>query len=158
MVSNPGLYTVSSGSTWATAMDSDDGDTSYVYRCCTSPNQAFTVSMDDPAGLQGATIDSVTLHVMARYLNGPWPGGVPYAAGVSIGYQTGTATQWSGSVVLDTSGSYNQVSTLTFTTDSDGGALDLTDINNLQITVKRDTSGPPLLRVTKVWAEVVYTN
>ena len=158
MVSNPGVYSVSSGSTWATAMDSDDGDMSYIYLCCTSPGKMFTVSMDDPAGLQGATIDSVTLHVMARYLDGPWPNAVPYAAGVSIGYQTGSATQWSGSMVLDTSGSYNQVSTLTFTTDSDGGPLDLADINNLQVTVKRDTAGSALLRVTRVWAEVVYTN
>lgn len=158
MVSNPGAYSVSSGATWTSALDSDDGDMSYVYLCCTSPGQSFTVSMDDPVGLQGASINSVTIHVMARYLEGPWPNAVPYAAGGNLGYQTGASTQWSGSVTTDISGSYNQLSTQTFSSDSDGGALDLADINSLQVSIKRETSGSYLLKVTRIWAEVEYTN
>jgi hypothetical protein len=131
---------------------------SYVYLCCTSPGQSFTVSMDDPVGLQGASINSVTIHVMARYLEGPWPNAVPYAAGGNLGYQTGASTQWSGSVTTDISGSYNQLSTQTFSSDSDGGALDLADINSLQVSIKRETSGSYLLKVTRIWAEVEYTN
>lgn len=157
LVANPGVYSVSSGATWAGALDSDDGDMSFVYLCCTSPGQSFTVGMDDPAGLQGATLTGITLHVSARYLAGPWPNAAPLAAGVNIGYQTGAATQWSGSMSLDASGGYSQVSSVTFTADSDGGALDLADLNGLQVSIKRETSGPALLRVTRIWAEVNYT-
>ncbi|MCU7918263.1 MAG: hypothetical protein KZQ95_07870 [Candidatus Thiodiazotropha sp. (ex Epidulcina cf. delphinae)] len=156
-VVNAGAYTPNTGSTWASALDSDDGDASYVKLCCTSPSQTFTVSMDDPVGLGGTTIQAVTIHISARYLAGPWPGAVPYLANVDVGYKTGTSTTWSGSVALDTSGNYNQVISQTFTTDSDGGPLDLADIDNLQITVKRQTSGPPLLRVTEIRAEVDFT-
>ncbi|MEJ2395962.1 MAG: hypothetical protein P8Z77_14615 [Candidatus Thiodiazotropha sp.] len=138
-------------------MDSDDGDMSYIYRCCAGSSRTFTVSMDDPVGLQGATITSVTLYVSARYLSSPSPSATPRAGGVSVGYQTGTAIQWSASVTTDTSGEYNLISTQTFTTDSDGGTLDLADIGNLQVSIKRDLGGPPELRVTEIRAEVEYT-
>ncbi len=157
MVSNDGAYTVSSGSTWATAMDSDDGDMSYVYRCCSAPGLAFTMNMDDPAGLQGATIESLTIHVMVRYLAGPWPNAVPHAGGVQVGFKTGTNTLWSASQMTDTSGDYNLISSQTYTTDSDGGPLELADLNNMSISIRRAIAGPPLLRVTRIWSEVVYT-
>jgi hypothetical protein len=157
VVSNPGAYSVSDQSTWATALDSDDGDVSYVYLCCSSPGQSFTVSLDDPAGLEWANIDSVTLHVRARYLEGPWPNAIPYAAGLNMAYQTGSAMQWTGINNTDASGSYNLISSQTFTTDSDGGPLDLSDINNLQVSIKREIAGSYLLRITEIWAEVVYS-
>jgi hypothetical protein len=157
MVSNPGAYAVSNYSTWATALDSNDGDVSYVYLCCTSPGQSFTMSMDDPTGLEWATIESVTIHVTARYLEGPWPNALPYAAGVNIGYQTGSATRWSGSQMTDTSGDYKLLSSQTFTTDSDGGPLDLSDIDNLQVTVRREIAGSYLLRITQIRVEVEYS-
>jgi hypothetical protein len=94
---------------------------------------------------------------MARYLDGPWPSAVPYAAGVDLGYRSGTATIWSGSQMTDTSGGYSLISSPTYTTDSDGGPLDLTDLNNMSVTIKRATSGSPQLRITRVWAEVVYS-
>jgi hypothetical protein len=157
IMSNDGAYSVSNGSTWATALDSEDGDMSYVYRCCAGPGLAFTMNMDDPAGLQGATIESLTIHVSARYLDGPWPNAVPNAGGVEIGYSAGATTLWSASQMTDTSGDYNLISSQTYTTDSDGGALDLADLNNLSIGIRRATAGPPLLRITRIWAEVVYT-
>lgn len=157
MVSNPELFEVSPSSSWATAMDSDDGDMSYIYRCCGRSGKTFTVSMDDPVGLDGATITRVTLYVSARYLSSPSPTATPYAAGVDVGYQTGAATQWNGSVTTDTSGAYNIISSQSFTTDSDGGPLDLADIDNLQVSIKRAQGGPPQLRVTEIRAEVEYT-
>ncbi len=157
MVSNPALFEVSASSSWATAMDSNDGDMSYVYRCCGRSGSTFSVGMDDPVGLAGATITGVTLHVSARYLSSPSPTATPRAGGVSVGYQTGASIQWSGSVTTDTSGEYNTISSQQFTTDSDGGPLDLTDIENLQVSIRRDLGGPPELRVTEIRAEVEYT-
>jgi hypothetical protein len=113
--------------------------------------------MDDPGGLSGATIQSLTFHVYARYVDGPWPGSVPVAGNLNIGYKTGTSTVWKGSTAVDDSGSYNLVSSATYTTDSDGGSLDLSDIDGLQIAVQRNNAGSSQLRVTEVYVEVVYT-
>jgi hypothetical protein len=112
--------------------------------------------MDYPVGLEGATISSVTLHVKARYLEGPWPNALPYAGWVVVGYKTGTATQWDGALTTNTSDGFNLISSRKFTTDSDGGALDLSDINNLQVTIRREVAGPALLRVTEIRVEVEY--
>jgi hypothetical protein len=152
-----GAFLPSSGTTWASALDSNDGDTSHVYLCCSAP-QSFTVSMDDPMGLEGATIRAVTIRVLARYLAGPWPGAVPFAGSVVVGYKTGASTLWSAAASTDTSGTYNLISSQRFTSDSDGGALDLADINNLNVVVKRNTAGPPLLRITEIRAEVEFSN
>ncbi len=82
----------------------------------------------------------------------------PYKAwyGVNIGYQTGTAVQWSGGQTLDTTGNYVYLSTQTFTTDSDGGVLEPDDIYNLQVSVRRDLNNASQLMITRVWAEVEY--
>jgi hypothetical protein len=113
--------------------------------------------MDDPVGLDGTTIDNITVYVYARYVAGSWPDAVPYAGNINIGYQTGTTTVWHGNTTTDTSGEYNLIVSNTYTTDSDGGALDLTDIANLQIAVKRSNGGPCQLRITEIYAEVGYT-
>jgi len=158
LVDNGGGFSVTPGSTWADVLDEDDGDASYVYLCCTDPYQSFTVDLDDPVGLQGAVITGVTVHVSARATTGPQQYASPYMAwyGVNIGYQSGTAIQWSGGLTLDRSGNYKQISTQTFTTDSDDGPLDLEDINNLRVSVRRDISGNNQLMVTRIWAEVDY--
>jgi hypothetical protein len=44
----------------------------------------------------------------------------------------------------------------TYVTDSDGGALDVSDIASLQIATKRRTSGAYPLRITQVYAVVTY--
>ena len=156
-VASDGGFSPINGS-WATVLDSNDGDASYVNYCCGPGGQIFYVHMDDlPAGLEAATIDSITIDVYARYLDGAWPGAIPYAGNVDIGYKTGTNTVWKGNTATNTSGAYNLIMSNTYTTDSDGGPLDLTDINNLQIAVKRNTSGPPVLRVTEVYVEIAYT-
>jgi hypothetical protein len=43
-----------------------------------------------------------------------------------------------------------------YATDSDSGALDIADINALQVAIKRLTSGGYPLRITEVYAEVRY--
>lgn len=151
-----GSFLPSANTTWASALDGDDGDTSGVYLCCSSP-QAFTVSMDDPVGLEGTTIRALTVHVVARYLAGPWPNAVPHAGSVTVGYKTGTATRWSPSASTDTSGRYTSISSPRFVVDSDGGTLEPVDIDNLAIVVRRDAAGPPLLRVTEIRVEVEYS-
>ena len=59
--------------------------------------------------------------------------------------------------MTDVSGNYNLISSQTFTTDSDGGPLDLNDINNLQVSIKREISGSYLLRITEIRVEVAYS-
>lgn len=142
-VSSGGFATT--GGSWSNILDNNNGDTSYAYYGAGPGGQIFYVNMDDPTGLGSATINNITIYVYARYLDGPWPGAVPYAGSVNIGYKTGAVTVWKGSVSTDTSGAYNLIISSAYTTDSDGGSLSLSDINNLQIAVKRETYGPPVL-------------
>ncbi len=155
VASNNGFTTA--GGSWADILDNNDGDASYAHACCGPAGQYFYVDLDDPTGLAGATIESITISVYARYLEGQWPGALPYAGNIDIGYRTGTNIIWTGNTVTDTSGNYNLIQSATFTSDSDGGTLDLTDIDNLQITVSRGAFGPPQVRVTQVYAEIVYS-
>lgn len=149
VASNPGSYGVTGGA-WADVLDSNDGDTSYVERCCTGPTVKFWVDMDDPSGLTGATIHSITFHAYVRNTSS--------SDDVNIGYMTdGATTVWEGATTLASSGSYSLISSSAYTTDSAGGALDLTDLNNLQIAVDRIGTGPSGLRVTEVYADIEYT-
>lgn len=143
------------GGTWADVLDSQDADLSYAYFCCSSSGQTFYVDLDD-SGLGAVAVESVTVYVYARYVDGPWPGPSPYAGNVSIGYRTGTATVWETGFSTDTSGGYNLLQSAIYTTDSDGGGLDVTDIDNLQVAVRRNASGSVQLRVTEVYVEVTY--
>jgi hypothetical protein len=149
------FYSKLNGS-WATVLDSNDGDGSYAYKCCGPGIDWFSFDTDDPVGLSGATIDSVTIYAYARYLSGAWPDAIPIAGTVSIGYKTGTSIVWKA-VATDDSGNYNLVVSDTHTVDSDGGALGLDDIMNLQTVIKRSTGGPSLVRVTEVYVVVQYT-
>jgi hypothetical protein len=146
------------GGTWADVLDTNDGDATRVDYCCSSPGQTFYVDMDDPEGLEGATINSIAFYVYARYVASPGPGALPYAGNVDIAYKTGSNTIWEGNTTTDVTGNYNLISSNTYIVDSDGGTLDLADINNLQIAVKRNTSGPPQLNVTEVYAEIDYSS
>lgn len=143
------------GGTWADVLDTNDGDASYVAYCCSSPGQIFYVDLD-PADLTDVSINSIKIHVYARCVDGPWPAPSPVVGNVNIGYKTGTSTVWKGNTSTDNSGSYNLI-TFDANEDSDGGSLDLADVDNLQIAVQRNISGSYQLRVTEVYAEIVYT-
>ena len=136
---------------------SNDGDSSYAVMCCGAGIYNFSVNIDDPVGLTGATINSIKITVVARYLNGQWPNATPYAGGVSIDFKTGTNQKRVLSATTDTSGNYNTIVTSTIVADSDSGVLDVADLINLQIFIRRDVYGPPQLRVTSVWVDVDYT-
>jgi hypothetical protein len=155
--SNPGGYwTVPNSDQWASYLDSNDGNSTYATSNTGSLGAIFSMDIDDPDGLAGTTIQSITFHVYARYVSGWAPNPPAYAGVINIGYKTGTNTVWKGDTSIDSSGNYNLVSSVTYTTDSDGGPLDLTDINNLQIAVQRRTSGGYPLRVTEIYAEITY--
>lgn len=144
------------GGTWATVMDSSDGDLSYV---TSGANMAgdmyyFTMDMEDAAALAPATIQSITITVSARHVLS----GSPYAAYVKVGYKTGTSLVWSGSFVTGTSGNYTEIP-LTYATNSDGGALTPADIDSLQVSVMRgNTNGNNACytRVTEIKVDVTY--
>ena len=142
---------------WATVLDSNDGDGSIAYKCSGPGYDTVYLNMDDPMGLAGATINSITIYVYARYLEGDWPDAAPYAGYIRIGYKTGTSTVWKNNNYIDDSGNYNLVASNTYTVDSDGGMLDLNDIMNLQTVVYRQTGGPRELRVTEVYVVIGYT-
>jgi hypothetical protein len=76
--------------TWANALDSNDGDTSYVWSGGAFYN-TFYVDMDDP-GIGGSpTINSVTVKVVVKNST---------AFNVDIGYKTGTNVIWKGDTHL----------------------------------------------------------
>ena len=75
---------------------------------------------------------------------------------MDVGYNTGGTNKWLGETTTVNGGDY--VYTLiqhTVTTDSDNGALDPTDIDNLQIGVEKSTHSDKM-RVTEVAVEVEY--
>jgi len=120
----------------------------------------FSVNMDDTAGtfLEGATIESIRIYTYARYQAS---GGIPTDGSVDVGYNTGTNTVWNGNTVFawpNWNYSFILVESSVFTTDSDGGPLDTTDIDNLQIYVQRNSKNNVWhMLVTEVYVEVEYT-
>ncbi|MEW6219696.1 MAG: Calx-beta domain-containing protein [Thermodesulfobacteriota bacterium] len=149
LASNPGSYATTGGD-WADVLDSNDGDTTYASRCCTGPTVKFWVDMDDPTGLAGATLNSITFHAAVRNTSSDHS--------VNLGYMTdGASTVWYGSAVVTAGAAYTLLSSAPYTTDSTGGALDLADLNNLQIAVDRIGTGPSALRVTEIYAVIDYT-
>jgi hypothetical protein len=156
MASNSGGYwTVPAGTPWETVLDTNDGDSTYVTSNTGAMGATYYMAIDDPSGLAGATIQSVKVHVLARYVSGWAPDPPAYSGNVKLGYKTGTATQWTGDILVSGS-SYMLVSSDAYALDSDGGGLDLADINNLQVAVQRRLSGGYPLRNTEMYAEVTY--
>jgi len=148
-------FSTPAGGQWGNVLDCHDGDISYVYRSGIAAGFYFTVDMDNTAGLAPATIQSITIHVYAEHLLGT----SPYAAYVQVGYKTGTNLVWGTPYQTDTSGNYNLISA-TYTTNSDGGALTLADLENLQVSVMRgNTNGNNncITRVTEIKVDVTYT-
>ncbi len=154
------------GSTpWESALDSHDGDRSIAYSYSVddvlTKVSVFSVSMDDTTGtfLEGATIESIRIYTYARYHSGG--SGTPTDGSVDLGYNTGTSTVWNGNTVFawpNWDYSYRLVESSVFTTDSDGGPLDTTDIDNLQIYIQRNSKNNVWhLIVTEVYVEVEYS-
>lgn len=142
-------------SSWETDLDSNDGDATRATRCCTGgPTMYyFWVDMDD-FGLPGATIQSMTISVYARYrIQGG--GDTPAVGPVNIGYKTGSYSKWKGTTDTNNSLDYTLIQ-FTATTDSENGALDPTDLDNLQIGVEKSIHSDLELRVTEVAVEVEY--
>ncbi len=152
------------GGDWPDVLDSDDGDATYAI-LLDKPgfDVNFYVAMDD-TGLGSATILDFTIHVVARhtYHGGQAEPKASQPGNIDIGFRTGTGTIWNGTMPLAVSGSeFDYVASQTFTVDSDGGPLDLNDIENLEATVKwfKWYLGTPNwfdLRVTEVYVEVTY--
>ena len=139
-------------------MDTANGDDDYARAWGGSPEETFYVHMDDPdAGvLDSATIDSIIIYARAKII---LTDSTTTSGNICLGYRTasGSATT-SGVYPVLNSGAYNLVGTIVSTTDSDGGALDVTDIEDLELYVKRTTgNGFYQLRVTELWVEVGYT-
>lgn len=154
---NPGGF-ATVGGYWPTVLDVDDGDGTYVHACCGPPGKAVYLEMDDPVGLDGVIIDSVTLYASARFLEGPWPGAVPREGNVRVGFSTGGEIQWTGGLAISASGDYELVASSPFTSDADGEPFDAADIAALIIAVNRSLPGPGQLRVTEAFAVVEFSH
>ncbi len=144
------------GGDWSTVMDVHDSDASYAHRCCGPPVYSCRLAMDDPIGLDNSTVTGITVFAYARYLEGAWPDAAPTTGNVMLGYKTGSAVIWTSAIGTDASGEYNLIFSNTYTADSDGGELDVNDIINLEIPVKRYIGGPLQLRITELFAEIEY--
>ncbi len=146
---------------WESALDSNDGDRSLAYNVNnTETVSVLSVSMDDTAGtfLEGATIESIRIYTYARYISAG--SGIPVDGSIDVGYNTGSSTVWNGNTVFawpNWDYSYILIESSVFTTDSDGGSLDPTDIDNLQIMVQRNSKNNVWqMLVTEVYVEVYY--
>ncbi len=149
--SNPGEWAVAGD--WGTALDANDGN--LAAKGSGPGNNIFYVDMDDPTGLSSsAAILGIRINVLARYIE-PWPPNPTVSGGVEIGYQTGTQSVWKGSTSTGTSG-YTLILSSIYTKNSDGGALDLTDIYNLKLSASRLVSGSSICYIEEVYAEVFY--
>ncbi len=129
------------GGAWADVLDSNDGLTSYASKCGgpgypLNQDSHFIVDMDD-SGLAAVTIQSIEIGVRTKYRTSCGPSSDTSGL-MDICYKTGASTICTEdvSVINDFS-----LYTSTHTTDSDGGDLDVTDIDNLQIDVRRKNAG-----------------
>ncbi|MDH3346750.1 MAG: hypothetical protein OEM02_01430 [Desulfobulbaceae bacterium] len=154
-------FTVKDGTTWATALDTNDYDISYAQACCGGPTKFFYAHLDNPQDMDEDTrIVSVQVTVVARYLETPiLIDPLPIYGDIDIGYKTGSETvievQHSLNAPL---GAYTKVVSEEYFKDSDGGELDIFDINNLQVFVGRNIAGSAQLKVTQVYATIRYNN
>jgi hypothetical protein len=137
---------------WADVLDCNDGDSSYVSKCCgwsgaPGENHSFTVDMDDPVAsdLQGRSIEGINIGVYARYNNG--------SGSINIGYSAGSAGSSMGDTALAESSNY------TFFTQGDtfsSGTVFYSDIEIMDAFVSRTGVSGENLRVTEVYAEVLF--
>jgi hypothetical protein len=106
--------------------------------------------------LNYATITGITVYAYVRYAEGGPNCHEAVTSGVvDIGFrtstaETGTIELWKGNTNVDGSGNYNLISY------SYGGSLVPEHINNLQVFVKRLSSGSSRMRVTEVYVKVDY--
>ncbi len=107
--------------------------------------------MDD-SGFTSETVQQITIGIVAKYTN-PCVTSGTYSGTVGICYTTGTATVCTDVAMT---GDFTTYTTAAYTTDSDGGSLDSSDIDNLQVEIRRRTGGSPNLIVTEVYADVEY--
>jgi hypothetical protein len=152
-------------SSWADDLDDRDlteppvdDSNPHVKRCCTggpTSNYAyFWLDMDD-FNVPGATINSITINVWARHhvLGG---GDNPTTGPVDVGYNTGSGESWLGVTNTQNLGDYAYTLVQhVITQDTEGYDLDPSEIDNLQIGVKRSTHANEM-RVTEVAVEVEY--
>jgi hypothetical protein len=142
-VTSAGAWTA----TWADDLDNAEGTAAST----TTLNDPFFVTMDDPTGITGSdTINSITVFYVAREPGGP--------ESVVPGIRTeGVTTLESPEQGL--TANYLLYSDL-YTTDSAGGGLDLTDLNNLEVYIKSDRIGgdqSTLWEVDQIYVVVDFT-
>ncbi|OGQ98305.1 MAG: hypothetical protein A2521_11895 [Deltaproteobacteria bacterium RIFOXYD12_FULL_57_12] len=139
---------------WATYLDSNDGGMTWVYIPGGSGVSAFYVDMDNLGSCSGVMNIRLSAYVSPT-LGGTNPYNLP--ADFDIGYKTGTNLVWSGTTTIpaNTSG-YSLAQSPVYSTNSDGGALTCSDVNNLVVGFKRLTGMGNQDMVTEVYVEVVY--
>jgi len=156
-----GLFSAGSWSpvgtgSWPVILDSNDGDGGYALHGTGSGTDSFLVDMDDPAGLTGA-VQSVKIYALVRVTDGSGSGIYVSPVNVSTVYRTGTNSLLKQTTIPGGTSGYTLIQSDTYTTDSDGWALDWADIDNLKAGVRRGSTGAHQERVTEVYAEVTYT-
>ena len=155
-------FTVKTGNTWATALDTNDYDSSYAKACCGGPTKYFYAALDNPQGFDENTIIlSIQVTVIGRYLTTPiLIDPTPAEGDIDIGFRTGGTGSTTVKELqhhLNTPlGTYITATSKEYTKDPNGGELDINDINNLEIFVQRNIAGAYQLRVTQVYATVNY--
>jgi hypothetical protein len=138
-------------------LDSNDGDQTFVVRCCTAPLKQMYVNMDDPdpdGVLKDATIVGFTVNAYVKYgAPGCFPGTESWR--IDLGFKVTSGEHagmemWKGNIWVPNTGGYSLISY------SYRGEMDLDLINNLQIYIKRTAGGFALLRITEIYAEIEY--
>ena len=145
VVQNNGFNLQPSTDDLITILASNDGDDTYAYICCTSPTPYITVNIDDPSFPNGAVITNITIHALVKYAT--YPNGGDATGSVNIGYGIGTVAWQSAQTTI--SGMYTD---LTF----NPAGVDINNINDLQVGVKRAIGGSYETRITEVYVEVDY--
>ncbi len=149
-----GGFTATGGG-WDTVLDSNDGLTSRAAKCggCGYPcdaNSRFIVDMEN-SGLTVGTIQGIEIGVVAKYAPSCPTSGTTTGS-MEICYSTGTNTVCTERTVSGELSTY----TANFTTDSNGGTLDISDIDNIQIEIRRKSAGSIHLIVSEVYVKATY--
>jgi predicted CXXCH cytochrome family protein len=139
--------------TWATSLDTNDGDTSYA--SIGTALSSLYLTMDPPLGQLGA-ISSVTISAYARGSNNA---AGTYQLGFS-GSNPASATVLSGNLTAPGGGTY-ALASWTSNTNPSGGTWSWSDITNIEAVVRSvtvpTTGTTKTIRIGQVFVTVNYT-
>jgi hypothetical protein len=153
-VHHAGGFTTSGGTGWSDVLDSNDGLTSHAHKCggagypSDPVNSHFSVDMDDSGLINNEHIQKLDIGIVVKYAPSCPTSGTATGT-MQVCYDTGEGMSCQSDVTV--SGDFSLYEFLDIDTN-----LDISDIDDIRIEVRRKSSGSIHLIVTEIYVEVYY--